>query len=328
MARSSRNDPKRSSPPKRGLDGFLLSRRMLYLALAAGSSALSQLNLAPVYGSIPSSLYHVPLISLSVVLAIAADYLNVLPSPSKLEACIPVLAVYIPTIQSVLFMQSTRFGPIAGPLLTEALTVSPLIFLSTLLVLKASPGPIEGQRIRTPLLGMGAFAFIQFSEKFFARLIRSILSIFPLVISHLLQVLLAMVYAALSPSRLLLLAIPSLLHSALFSVHMPLPRNVALLNQTLQSRSGYSILDRSESVTGYLSVIEGENRAYRALRCGHSLLGGEWLQEDDGEDPKIRDPIYAVFVMLEAVRLVQLKHAQDVGDSASEEAPKQQALIM
>lgn len=41
------------------------------------------------------------------------------------------------------------------------------------------------------------------------------------------------------------------------------------------------------------------------MRCDHSLLGGEWTKTPANYNPRLRDPIYAVFAMLEAVRLVE-----------------------
>ena len=41
------------------------------------------------------------------------------------------------------------------------------------------------------------------------------------------------------------------------------------------------------------------------MRCDHSLLGGEWLIK--GARNSMPEPIYGVFVMLEAVRLVEVE---------------------
>ena len=68
------------------------------------------------------------------------------------------------------------------------------------------------------------------------------------------------------------------------------------------------------------------------MRCDHSILGGNWLAGlgswAGGEKPilsagRVAEPIYAVFVMLEAVRLVQ-----DVDASASVADNQAQALNM
>jgi hypothetical protein len=68
--------------------------------------------------------------------------------------------------------------------------------------------------------------------------------------------------------------------------------------------NGWSLIARQESLTGYISVIESKERGFRVMRCDHSLLGGEWLKSTTKTN--VREPIYGVFVMLEAVRLVEV----------------------
>jgi hypothetical protein len=38
------------------------------------------------------------------------------------------------------------------------------------------------------------------------------------------------------------------------------------------------------------------------------LLGGQWTKLAPGYRPEVEDPIYAIFAMLEAVRLVEPDH--------------------
>ena len=68
-------------------------------------------------------------------------------------------------------------------------------------------------------------------------------------------------------------------------------------------KSGWTLIDRQESVTGYISIIESAQKGFRVMRCDHSLLGGEWLAS---RKRRLADPIYGVFAMLEAVRLVEV----------------------
>jgi hypothetical protein len=51
-----------------------------------------------------------------------------------------------------------------------------------------------------------------------------------------------------------------------------------------------------------VSVVVSVERGFRVMRCDHSLLGGEWVVI---QGKKAAEPIYGVFVMLEAVRLVE-----------------------
>jgi spermidine synthase len=78
------------------------------------------------------------------------------------------------------------------------------------------------------------------------------------------------------------------------------------INRTLEPQN-WTLLDRAWSTTGYISVLENHSAGYRVLRCDHSLLGGEWLlthHRREKENWIVAEPTYAVFEMLEAVRLV------------------------
>ncbi|KAI9757453.1 MAG: hypothetical protein M4579_003469 [Chaenotheca gracillima] len=118
------------------------------------------------------------------------------------------------------------------------------------------------------------------------------------------QLIIATSSALISPSISLLYALPALLHAVFLNVHVPLPHTTALLNSTLQSEAGFALLARQQSLTGYVSVLENNKDPFRVLRCDHSLLGGEWLLGDTAPG-QVREPVYTVFVLLEAVRLVQ-----------------------
>jgi hypothetical protein len=67
-----------------------------------------------------------------------------------------------------------------------------------------------------------------------------------------------------------------------------------------------------------MSILESRDQGFRVMRCDHSLLGGEWLAKSDRN--LLAEPIYGVFVMLEAVRLVEVK--KSVPDSEAK------ALVM
>ena len=311
--------------------GFAEFKGLMYLVLAAAYSSLSLFNLSPVYGSIPSSLYHTQAWTSVLLLAIATAVFARQRLPQSFASWLPVIAFWIPTIQSVLFNYSSRFGPVFGPLITEALTVLPLLLLSTF----AAWDAFSGVAVRTPraadtMRGIAAFAVMAVGKKSFASLVRSLTGFFPFVMSSGLQILLASLYTFLAPSRLLWLAIPSLLHSLLFNVHMPFPQTTSLLNQKLFSQSSYTVLARRESVTGYLSVLESQKDHLRVMRCDHSLLGGVWLMSQDTQQPprKVEEPIYSVFALLEAVRLVEIDEPMRLhGRSISEDSSKE-ALMM
>ena len=134
---------------------------------------------------------------------------------------------------------------------------------------------------------------------------------------------LAFCMAALLPSKYLLFAALPISHNLFLNPHTPISVAMRRLNETL-SAVNYTLLDRREGPTGYISVLQNNQDGFRVMRCDHSLLGGEWVfgvgQWPGGEGFTDRraivgEPVYTVFVMLEAVRLVQ----DAVGDGSSEE---------
>ncbi|KAL6718771.1 Two-component response regulator SSK1p [Lecanora helva] len=85
---------------------------------------------------------------------------------------------------------------------------------------------------------------------------------------------------------------------------MPTSRSSASINATL-TNTGYSLVARQESRTGYVSVLDNFKDGFRVMRCDHSLLGGEWVNKPEGHPALLNEPIYSIFVMLEAVRLAE-----------------------
>lgn len=159
-----------------------------------------------------------------------------------------------------------------------------------------------------------------------AQFLESRIDVISTIVSRVgLQHLIALLYAILFPSKCLLLCLLPLVHSAFYNIHLPLPYQTSHLNSTLQAH-GFSLVARRESLTGYISVLDNLRDGFRVMRCDHSLLGGEWLFSAPSPSG-IREPIYAVFVMLEAVRLIQpsFSHPNQVSDDESE---KKSALVI
>src|ERR1700760_4354614 len=124
--------------PKNSADGKfsigLISTALANLILAGLASTISQLNLSPVYGSIPSSLYHAKLISFIVALSYiakrSARQRGERERASDYQNWIAPWMYYTPAIQYVLFQHSEKFGPLWGPIITEAATYYPILFLT------------------------------------------------------------------------------------------------------------------------------------------------------------------------------------------------------
>lgn len=120
---------------------------------------------------------------------------------------------------------------------------------------------------------------------------------------HFMGAFLSCILTLLAPWAAWPLCVPLLLLS-FQNPHIIGPSGTAQLNHILRPE-GYEIIDRQESITGYLSVIDNLRDGYRVLRCDHSLLGGEWRRYQDSHSRVLNEPIYAIFVILEAVRLIE-----------------------
>ncbi|EPE28876.1 S-adenosyl-L-methionine-dependent methyltransferase [Glarea lozoyensis ATCC 20868] len=276
------------------------------LSLAAIYSNVSLLSLSPVYGSIPSSTYHSKGVMSACFLGWSLNLFLKRRIPVKPILLLPVLAAYIPVIQFFLCKFSGTFGGRYGPILIETLSFLPLLFLSvscTATVLEdldMNPGRWQWLSDATP--GIASYAFYKAVEFYSGNYISGAIGSSIVHTRIGLSLLLTGLYAIFSPSKLLLYTLPAVLHTAIFNTHLPTPYSTASLNAELQ-QMGWSLVDRQESLTGYISIIESAENRFRVMRCDHSLLGGEWFSRDEGPN----EPIYGVFVMLEAVRLVKVE---------------------
>ncbi len=312
----------------------LFLETFLLVFLGATQCDISQLGLSPVYGSVPASLYHDYAVSIAVVTAFVLKNLWHHRLQSSLCRMIPVLASWVPWIQFVMFKQSSALGATVGPFVTECLTLVPLLFLSvsyTAYQFKRLDESIGGLLQQWPKW-TNAVPYVAIYPLVFLTIKSSKAFISQNVGSNIiftrtgLQFASSILYALLFPSKLLLLAAPTFLHTALYNGHSPHPGALNLLNSTL-SMHDYIIHARQESITGYISVLENTKDHFRVLRCDHSLLGGNWLQLPHGVEftSKAGEPVFAVFAMLEAVRLIDLPSSEGISDSQS---GQKTALVM
>lgn len=280
------------------------------LTLIAIYSSVSQLALSPVYGSIPAERWHARLIMAACFTGWSSNLFLGRTLPFKPEALLGVIALYIPAVQFFLGKASGVLTASWGPLVTEALTLFPLVALSAACVatyleaadLSGLPGWIADA---AP--GLGSYGFFKAAEKVLEGLVRGYAGRTFLNTRVGMEILLSLSYALVAPSKLLIWTLPALLHTAFFNTHMPTPMALDRLNKGL-APAGYVVLDRQESITGYLSVIDSPKEGYRLMRCDHSLLGGEWVKflgKGQFKGNQVAEPVYGVFAMLEAVRLVE-----------------------
>ncbi|RKF82422.1 putative spermine spermidine synthase family protein [Golovinomyces cichoracearum] len=287
---------------------WILLQVVALYSLAATSSNISILSLSPVYGTFPSTIWHKEGIWVSCFLGWSLNrlfqrYLAVNP-----RYLLPLVAAYIPMMTFFLIRLSSLLGAGYGPLVTKALTLYPLLVL-TIAVAANLLDEIDlkwrwiPSWISDSLPGIFSFLCFQTMELFTEGELRKSIgtSFFKTRLG--IQIALAGIYSVLAPSKLLICILPAVLHTALFNIHVQSSHATDLLSSSLVN-SGWTLLERKESITGYISVIESHEKEFRALRCDHSLLGGEWLMTANTQ--QVAEPIYSVFVMLEAVRLVDV----------------------
>ncbi|EME44844.1 hypothetical protein DOTSEDRAFT_87355 [Dothistroma septosporum NZE10] len=275
-------------------------------------SPISQLTLAPVYGAIPSSVNHETMLVLTYTFACVLKAIHKEPTPLILPL-LAVWTVWMPVTQSWILPFSGQLGPIGGPILNGFLSCHALFIPSVYIMAEMC----EGLGLRRYIPRVGALTLIagilalpmyllekrfsQFAVEHLLRMPNSALS--PI---HF-QLALGVAYASLQPSRLVLLGAPALALTVLLDPHY----SHASADLALRTHN-WTLVDRQWSNTGYISILDSFEHQYRVMRCDHSLLGGEWLLTEERkkkEGWKVNEPIYAVFEMLEAVRLLQVTPA-------------------
>ncbi|KAF4976675.1 hypothetical protein FZEAL_6689 [Fusarium zealandicum] len=276
----------------------------LVLSLLGIASSASQLNLSPIYGSIPSAVTHAPVIMAGCFTGWASNVFLNSALPLSTSQILPLVALHVPAIQFLLGGFSERLGSWWGPLVTEVLTLFPLAVLSAASVAdyleNAELGKLP-QFLADAAPGIGSWGFFRLAERLANDRLPSLVGTAFVFTRVGLELVLAAIYAVFAPSKFLVLAIPALLHTAVLNTHVMTPMATASLNTSLSAQN-WTLLERKESLTGYVSILENLEKGFRVMRCDHSLLGGEWVQI---QGKKVSEPIYGVFVMLEAVRLVE-----------------------
>ena len=298
------------------------------LVLAAVSSPISQLGLSPVYGSVPASVYHQGLVTTAFLLAVSTQafsrhYAAVLVGLRPMSSLAPILL----TAQNILTRKSASFGPSLGPIVTELCTYFPMLYLSllsTVVGLCALRIGNHSNWIKTSAATAISYTIFIAFQKISRNMIDQNIGKSLIFTRSGLQYVVAILYTLALPSRPALLAWIVLLYPLSKNYHLPFQRNQDMLNQVLHDQ-GFSLVARQESFTGYISVLENVDEGFRAMRCDHSLLGGEWIDRQGASRSRLGEPIYSCFVMLEAVRLVE---SSTVEARASKSDTEKQALVM
>ena len=298
-------------------------------------SAVSQLSLSPSHGSIPASSYHSWLITVVFILN-SSDVFS-FPSRPWIDAkFLPLIIAWNPLISLWLTPVARYISPEYSALLIEVITVVPYLD-ATFSILKEKLKWLVPVRVGSFLASLVpivmAIAFYRLLEAIVHPVLQALSGLHTLLSYNILFVFVTLSTCILLPSRMLIFALIPLLHTLNLNPHTQLGWPTSRLNATLQGQ-GFSLLARQESFTGYLSVLENRNDGYRVMRCDHSLLGGEWVygigswpggKGYDGPTGVIGEPVYSVFIMLEAVRLVQSEGEETEGTVNSTDDEKTQS---
>lgn len=287
-----------------GEQAVVYLKSLVVVTLIAIYANVSELTLSPVYGSIPVSLWHNKVVLAAVFVGWSCNLHLGRLVPIKLEYLMPLVALYIPAVQFYLFKLSATLTAYQGPFITELLTVAPLTILSV----SCTANYLEGADlsalpgfVRDAAPGISSYLYYKSVESLSAKLLGQYIGRSFFLTRIALETILGVLYALFAPSKYLVLAIPALLHTTFFNTHLMTPMAAQSLNSTLLAGK-WSLLDRKESLTGYISVADNLETGYRVMRADHSLLGGEWIRY---KGARVAEPIYAIFTMLEAVRLVE-----------------------
>ncbi|TQW09381.1 spermine/spermidine synthase [Cordyceps javanica] len=303
-----------------------------YLLLAGFFAHASQRVLAPVYGSLPAAAHHGRVLAAAAFAGWAGNLflaraLAPLPAAPSAARLLPAAALAAPLVQLALEPWSAALGPVWGPVLAEALTVAPVVVLAAACAADALEGlgplPLLPRFVTDALPGMGSWALFAASENLAREFVlrfagrpettssqtqaaaaAAAAEVTSFALSRVgMQLSLGGLMAALAPSAWVLLAAPALAHTLWLNPHAPTRRADASLNATLRAHD-WLLVDRRESNTGYVSVLQSLRGGFRVLRCDHSLLGGEYT-DPSVSGGLVAEPIYGVFAMLEAVRLIR-----------------------
>ncbi|KAI1272084.1 S-adenosyl-L-methionine-dependent methyltransferase [Xylaria sp. FL0933] len=280
-------------------------RAAALITLTAVYANVSVLTLSPVYGQIAANRLHQYVVWTGLFVGWAGNVALRRVLPFKTITLLPLIALQIPMFQFYLFAMSNVFGVEYGPAITESLTLLPLVVVSASCIADIlDEADLSGlpSSIANPAPGIVSYMVFRYSETtFFKQLVEQIgTSIMQTRMA--LELVLAATYSVMGRSQLLRYAVPGILHAAFYNTHLMTESATASLNSTLNA-NGWSLVDRWESNTGYISVLDSYANGYRVMRCDHSLLGGEWTKFGRNI---VAEPVYSVFTQLEAIRLVEV----------------------
>jgi len=295
-------------------EGFRdIAVEIFLISLAAITSRVSQLSLAPVYGSIPSSVNHQSALIATALIGWTTQWYW-RPRNSSIIQYLPLWAVCAPILTCISFQFSDslglKWGPIVGGLLSCHSLVMPIIYAAAV----SHDGPNREATSSGPLAhlfsGLPSLSMFIVLDWIMPETVSTFIATWSFLNpfnAHLIAGLYLIL--ALTDRRHIIIATASVATiAAIVSPYGSGPFSTIALDASLTPQN-WTLLSREWSNSGYLSVLENSESNYRVMRCDHSLLGGEWqiTPERRAQGWKIPESIYAAFHMLEAVRLMEIE---------------------
>ncbi|KAB8437379.1 hypothetical protein FH972_025058 [Carpinus fangiana] len=294
---------------------FSLVRVVVLVLLLALWSQVIEFNLTPAYGSIPASKWRGLLASTAYNLPFGISVSHSTSSARlvlRYLEWLPLLALGSAwALHAYLYRLGSLLGPTWASVTTKVIVQVPVLLLGALIAVHLC-------QLRHRFLPIGLMMCTMWlfrSNISMTLLERSLgpIGSHPGLTRYSLLVTLSFGFSIVCPPtrnrkvflRWAIVAISAGSWFLAFDPHAPFQRALDVANRRLES-SGFTILDREESITGYVSVIENTAQGFRTMRCDHSLLGGNWLVTPQSIANGMTRPesIFSIFTMLEAVRLM------------------------
>ncbi|SMY23006.1 unnamed protein product [Zymoseptoria tritici ST99CH_1A5] len=301
-------------PPSKAM---LSLRAAAVLLLAAATSPLSQLTLAPVYGSIPASINHATMITVSILTGIFLRFFYKTNSPHSVGRLVAIWMSCMPVVQNAISRYSGELGIVRGPIINGLITCHSILIPSAYVLAELWEKLSARTFLDRPFGYLAGAVMITVSFRMLETFLStaalpSLRPTIPSLDPISMQLIVSVAYSLLYPTYIALLSI-----AALAAYHNP-HLSPSTINTHLRAHN-WTLLDRAWSNTGYISVLESSTNQYRLLRADHSLLGGEWLLTPSRklQGWQVPESIYAVFSILESVRLIDLSPAPPIPDRSA-----------
>jgi len=281
---------------------------VIYLCILSLVSYVSQIILHPLYGGVGTALHHYDVVFTIAAGTSLATFLGFDRLPTRNWKGVAVVLISAPLLLPIIFGFSGRWGPIWGPILTQAIMTWPCVFfashdIAVLLKPKKIPAILLALSIAT-----GFIILLGVSE---TRIYMPLLQPSIGILWSRFSLLLYLGIFALLMDRPDWLMLATVIPIALMILNQPHVTTGVTPRLLARLPSEFTYLDRRESITGMITVIENSELGYRVLKCDHSLLGGLWVgmkrKEGFTEEEAVdqADSVYSAFLLQEAIRLVQ-----------------------